>query len=187
MEEIGKTDENQAVEQDEARLSPNTTQPAIAGKQPQSPGREVQQLVASIEDASSEMTAMASGPRPSEAPASSAFNHRGVTTLPPVPAKRIWMSGNSPSNQGDATSQVGEPAKASTIEVPDTPDELAKRDGQIAQLMMAMEESRAREERMTQMLLEMQPKNNCIRVKSRKVIPKSAKGSTRSPRSKREA
>ena len=96
------------------------------------------------------------------------------------------MSGNSPSNQVDATSQ-GEPVKASTIEVPDTPGELAKRDSQIAVLMVAMEESRAREERMTQMLLGMQQKNNCIRVKSREVIPKSAKGSTRSPRSKREA
>ncbi len=98
VEEIGKTDENQAVEQDETRLTPNTTQPAIADKQPLFPGREVQQLVASIEDASSEMTATASGLRPSEAPASSALNHKGVTTLSPVPPKRIWMSGNSPSN-----------------------------------------------------------------------------------------
>ncbi len=69
------------------------------------------------------------------------------------------MAGTSPSNQGDVTS-TREPVKASTIEVPNTPDELAKRENQITQLMMEMEESRAREEIMTQMLYEMQQKLN---------------------------
>ena len=130
--------------------------------------------MASIEDASSEMTAMASGPRPSEAPASSALNHRGVSTLAPVPSKRIWMSGNSPSNQGDATSQ-GDPVKASAVEVPSTPDELAKRENQITRLMMAMEESRAREERMSTMLYEMQQKLNASETQQKKFSPKALK------------
>ncbi len=152
--ELGTTDEHQAVEQDETRLTPQTTQLALIEKRAQSP-REVQQRVASIEDASSEMAAMASGPRPIEAPASNAVNHRGVTSLSPVSSKRVWMAGTSPSNQGDVTS-TGDPVKAGTIEVPSTLDELAKRENQITQLMMAMEESRVREEIMTQMLHEMQ-------------------------------
>ena len=156
--EIGTTDEHQAVEQDEIKLTHQTTQLALVEKRVQSP-QEVQRRVASIEDASSEMTAMASGPRPVEPLASSAVNHRGVTSLSPVSPKRVWMAGTSPSNQGDAAS-TGEPVKASTIEVPSTPDELAKRENQINQLMAAMEESRAREERMTQMLYDMQQRLN---------------------------
>ncbi len=65
--------------------------------------------------------------------------------------------------------------KASTIEVPDAPDKLAKRDSQIAVLMMAMEESRAREERMTQMLLEMLQQLNASESSQEKFTPKALK------------
>ena len=97
--ELGTTDEHQSAEQDGTKLIPQPTQLTLDGKRVQSP-REVAQRVASIEDASSEMTAMASGPRPIEAPASSAVNHRGVTSLSPVSSKRVWMAGSSPFYPG---------------------------------------------------------------------------------------
>ena len=167
--ELGTTDGHQAAEQDATKLIPRTTQFALVDKRVQFP-REVAQRVASIEDASSEMTAMASDPRPVEVPASSAVNHRGVTSLSPVSPKRVWMAGTSPSNQGDVAS-TGEPVKANTIEVPSTPDELARRENQINQLTAAMEESRAREERMTQMLHDMQQKNMQLKL-NKKCFPR---------------
>ena len=84
------------------------------------------------------------------------------------------MAGGSPSGRGDATS-TGDPVKASTTEVPSTPDELAKRENQITQLMMAMEESRAREERMTQMLYEMQQQLNAPETQQEKFSQKALK------------
>ena len=171
--ELGTTDEHQSAEQDGTKLIPQTTQFALEDKRVQSP-REVAQRVASIEDASSEMTAMASGPRPVEAPASSAVNHRGVTSLSPVSPKRVWMAGTSPSNQGDAAS-AGEPVTANTTGVPNTPDDIAKREEQISQLMAAMDESRAREERMSQMLHDMQQKLNATETQQELFSQKALK------------
>ena len=47
---------------------------------------------------------------------------------------------------------------ANATGMPNTPEDIAKRDEQISQLMAAMDESRAREERMTQMLHDMHQK-----------------------------
>ncbi len=157
--ELGTTGEIHTAEQDGTIHVPQSTQQAPDRVRVQPPTEEEQRVV-SKEDASSEMMAMASGPRPVEALASSAVNHRGVPSLSPVTPRRrerrIWAAGTPASNQGDASS--GEPeSKAVTTIVLDTPSDTAPVcDEQLSLLMAAMEESRQREERMTLKLHEMQ-------------------------------
>ena len=121
---------------------------------------------------------MASGPRPAEAPASSAVNHRGVPSLSPVSPRRqerrIWAAGTPTSNQGEPASS-GELDMAITTGVPDTPSDTAKRDEQVSLLMAAMEESREREERMTQLLHDMQQKLNATETQQELLSQKAQK------------
>ncbi len=101
-----------------------------------------------------------------------AVNHRGVPSLSPVSPRRIWAAGTPLSNQGEPASS-GEPDLAITTGMQDAPSDIAKRDEQISLLMAAMEESREREERMTQLLHDMQRKLNATETQQEMLSQKA--------------
>ena len=173
--ELGTTGETHTAEQDGTKHVPQSTQQAPDRVRVQPPTEDAQRVV-SKEDTSSEMTAMASGPRPVEAQASSAVNHRGVPSLSPVTPRRqtrIWAAGTPTSNQGEPTPSVEPETMAVTTGVPDTPSDTAIRDEQFSLLKAAMEESRQREERMTLLLHEMQQKLNATETQQEMLSQKA--------------
>ena len=93
--ELGTTGGTHTAEQDGTKHVPQSTQQAPDRVRVRPPIEEEQRVV-SKEDTSSEMVAMASGPRPVEAQASSAVNRRGVPSLSPVTPRRherrIWAA-----------------------------------------------------------------------------------------------
>jgi hypothetical protein len=160
--ELDTTGASHSAEQDGTIHVSQTTQKAPDGVRVLPPTEDVQRVV-SKQDTSSEMMAAASGPRPVEAQASSAVNHRGVASLSPVTPKsrqRIWAAGTPNSNLGDPTPSIEPETMAVRTGVPDTPSDIAIRDEQLSLMKAAMEESQKREERMTLMLYEMQQKLN---------------------------